>query len=158
MITQIFSLAETSGINGDSMNQELLKLLEATRTSALPVLWYAIMKEGPQLQFVQCSKMSTMTDTVVQINPGFYYQVAVQGQPLLLTHPLYEDHPSQMTSVTLVTNLLMDLERYRVCQGVPSPEPPSNKKPFIFERASTCDFLILKDEDSCKKCSALSCL
>lgn len=158
MITQIFSLAETSGLNGGSMDQELLKLLEATRTSALPVLWYAIMKEGPQLQLVQCSKMSTMTDTVVQINPGFYYQVAVQGQPLLLTHPLYEDHPPQMTSVTLVVNLLLDLERYRVCQGVPNPESPSNKKPFIFERASTCDFLILKDEHSCKKCSALSCL
>ncbi|XP_062319088.1 methyl-CpG-binding domain protein 1b isoform X3 [Osmerus eperlanus] len=158
MITQIFSLAETSSLCGSNMDHELLKLLEATRKAALPILWYAIMMEGPQLQLVQCSKMSTMTDTVVQINPGFCYQVAVQGQPLLLTHPLYEGHPPRMTSVTLVVNLLLDLERYRVCQGVPDPEPSSKTEPFICERASTCDFLILKDEECCKKCSALTCL
>lgn len=136
---------------------ELLKLLESTRTTALPTLWYAIMKEGPQMLLVQCSKKSTMTDTVVQISPGLGYQIAVQGQPLLQTHRLYEDHAPHMTSVTTVVNLLLDLEeRYRVCQGVPNTSPPSSKEPFIFERASTCDFLILKDDDCCTKCKALT--
>lgn len=138
-------------------DQGLLQLLENLRTSALPILWFAIMVEGPRLQLVQCSKLSAMTDTILHIDPGFYYQITVQGQPLLLTHPLYELHPPRLNCVTHVVTLLLDLERYRVCQGVPIKEPPLIQAPLICERASTCDFLVRKHVECCDKCNALTC-
>ncbi|XP_071394491.1 methyl-CpG-binding domain protein 1b isoform X2 [Centroberyx affinis] len=155
MITRIFSLADNPAGSGVDTENQLLKLLEALRASALPILWYAIVVEGPQLQLIQCSKQSSMTDTIVLIDPGFCYQVTVQKQPLLLTHPLYDDHPTHLTSVTEVVNLLLDLERYLVCQGLPSQELSSNKGPIILERASTCDFLVKKNNNICANCRAL---
>uniref|UniRef100_A0A667Y0F8 Methyl-CpG binding domain protein 1b n=1 Tax=Myripristis murdjan TaxID=586833 RepID=A0A667Y0F8_9TELE len=142
------------GTGVDTENQ-LLKLLEALRSSALPILWYAIVVEGPQLQLIQCAKQSSMTDTMVLIDPGFCYQVTVQKQPLLLTHPLYDDHPTHLTSVTEVVNLLLDLERYMVCQGLPPQDLSANKGPIILERASTCDFLVKKNVSICINCRAL---
>ncbi|XP_036806553.1 methyl-CpG-binding domain protein 1b isoform X5 [Oncorhynchus mykiss] len=157
MITQIFSLADSAGTSGIDQDHELLKLLESLRSSALPTLWFAIMVEGPILQLLQCSKLSHMVDTTVQIDLGFCYQICVQGQQLLLTHPLYEAHPSGLTSVPQVVNLLLDLEKYNVCQGVPTKEQPFSQAPIIIERASTCDFLVLKETEHCPKCKALSC-
>ncbi|XP_064822751.1 methyl-CpG-binding domain protein 1b isoform X8 [Oncorhynchus masou masou] len=157
MITQIFSLADSAGTSGIDQDHELLKLLESLRSSALPTLWFAIMVEGPMLQLLQCSKLSHMVDTTVQIDLGFCYQICVQGQQLLLTHPLYEAHPSGLTSVPQVVNLLLDLEKYNVCQGVPTKEQPFSQAPIIIERASTCDFLVLKETEHCPKCKALSC-
>ncbi|XP_041743715.1 methyl-CpG-binding domain protein 1b isoform X2 [Coregonus clupeaformis] len=157
MITQIFSLADSAGTSGIDQDHELLKLLESLRSSALPTLWFAIMVEGPMLQLLQCSKLSHMVDTTVQIDLGFCYQICVQGQQLLLTHPLYEAHPSGLTSVPQVVNLLLDLEKYNVCQGVPAKEQPFSQTPIIIERASTCDFLVLKETEHCPKCKALSC-
>ncbi|XP_038871663.1 methyl-CpG-binding domain protein 1-like isoform X1 [Salvelinus namaycush] len=157
MITQIFSLADSAGTSGIDQEHELLKLLKSIHSSALPTLWFAIMVEGPTLQLLQCSKLSHMVDTTVQIDPSFYYQICVQGQPLLLTHPLYEAHPSCLTSVPQVANLLLDLEKYSVCQGVPTKEQPFSQAPIIIERASTCDFLVLKETEHCARCKALSC-
>ncbi|CAB1353487.1 unnamed protein product [Coregonus sp. 'balchen'] len=157
MITQIFSLADSAGTSGIDQDHELLKLLESLRSSALPTLWFAIMVEGPMLQLLQCSKLSHMVDTTVQIDLGFCYQICVQGQQLLLTHPLYEAHPSGLTSVPQVVNLLLDLEKYNVCQGVPAKEQRFSQTPIIIERASTCDFLVLKETEHCPKCKALSC-
>ncbi|XP_024282639.1 uncharacterized protein LOC112254368 isoform X1 [Oncorhynchus tshawytscha] len=157
MITQIFSLADSAGTSGIDQEHELLKLLKSIHSSALPTLWFAIMVEGPTLQLLQCSKLSHMVDTTVQIDPSFYYQICVQGQPLLLTHPLYEVHPSCLTSVPQVANLLLDLEKYNVCQGVPTKEQPFSQAPIIIERASTCDFLVLKETEHCVRCKALSC-
>ncbi|XP_029907647.1 methyl-CpG-binding domain protein 1b isoform X2 [Myripristis murdjan] len=155
MITRIFSLADNPVGTGVDTENQLLKLLEALRSSALPILWYAIVVEGPQLQLIQCAKQSSMTDTMVLIDPGFCYQVTVQKQPLLLTHPLYDDHPTHLTSVTEVVNLLLDLERYMVCQGLPPQDLSANKGPIILERASTCDFLVKKNVSICINCRAL---
>lgn len=157
MITQIFSLAENPAAGGVGMDDQLLKLLGLLRNSALPILWYAIMVEGPRLQLLQCSKQSCMTDTIVNIDPGFSYQITVQGQPLLFTHVLYETHPSRLASVTDVVSLLLDLEKCKVCQGLPFSETLHIQEPVIFERASTCDFLVKKDVQSCSNCLALSC-
>nr|XP_020448310.1 uncharacterized protein LOC109955968 isoform X1 [Monopterus albus] len=155
MITQIFSLANNPAASGVDMENQLMKLLRSLRSSVLPILWYAIMVEGPQLQLIQCSKQSSMTDTTVLIDPGFCYQVIVQKQPLLPTHPLYDSYPSRLTSVTEVVNLLLGLENYAVCQGLPPKEPLSSKDPIILERASTCDFLVKKNVSICSNCKAL---
>ena len=137
------------------MDNQLLELLQALRTSALPLLWYVVLAEGPQLQIIQCAKQSNMSDTMVLIDPGFCYQVVVQKQPLLLTHPLYDDPPSHMNTPAEVATLLLDLEKYRVCQGLPLSDQLSQKGLIIFERASTCDFLVKKDVESCINCNAL---
>ncbi|XP_028262849.1 methyl-CpG-binding domain protein 1b isoform X2 [Parambassis ranga] len=155
MITQIFSLADNSAGSGMDMDNQLIKLLHSLRSSVLPILWYAIMVEGPQLQLIQCSKQSSMTDTMVLIDPGFCYQVTVQKQPLLPTHPLYDSYPARLTSVTEVVNLLLGLEKYAVCQGLPPKQPLPDKDPIILERASTCDFLVKKNVSICIHCRAL---
>ncbi|XP_013771327.1 uncharacterized protein LOC102210116 [Pundamilia nyererei] len=155
MITQIFSLADNSVGTGTDAENHLMKLLDSLRSSVLPILWYAIMVEGPQLQLIQCSKQSSMTDTMVLIDPGFFYQVTVQKQPLLPTHPLYDCYPARLTSVTEVVNLLLGLEKYSVCQGMPPKEPLHYKDPIILERSSTCDFLVKKNVGICNNCRAL---
>ncbi|XP_047439677.1 methyl-CpG-binding domain protein 1b isoform X2 [Mugil cephalus] len=156
MITQIFSLADSSSASGADVENQLMKLLDSLRSSVLPILWYAIMVDGPQLQLIQCSKQSSMTDTIVLIDPGFCYQVTVQKQPLLPTHPLYDHHPPRLTSVTDVVNLLLGLEKYTVCQGLPPTMVPSfHHNPIILERASTCDFLVNKNTGICADCRAL---
>nr|XP_040059570.1 uncharacterized protein LOC120835083 isoform X7 [Gasterosteus aculeatus aculeatus] len=155
MITQIFSLAETPSGSGDDVESQLTKLLQSLRSSAMPILWYSIMVEGPQLQLVQCSKQSSLSDTIVLIDPGFCYQVTVQKQPLLPTHSLYDRYPARLTSVTEVVDLLLGLEEYVVCQGLPPREPLSKRNPIILERASTCDFLVKRMVSVCTNCRAL---
>lgn len=113
------------------------------------------MVEGPQLQLIQCSKQSAMADTIVLIDPGFCYQVTVQKQPLLSTHPLYDRYPARLTSVTEVVSLLLGLEKYVVCHGLPLKEPLLHIGPVILERASTCDFLVKKNESICANCRCL---
>ncbi|XP_024126940.1 methyl-CpG-binding domain protein 1b isoform X1 [Oryzias melastigma] len=155
MITQIFSLAENSFGGSADMDNQLIKLLHALRSSVLPILWYAIMAEGPQLQLIQCSKQSSMSDTIVVIDPGFCYQVTVQKQPLLATHPLYDSFPARLTSVSEIVSLLLGLEKYTVCHGIPSREALPHNGPVILERASTCDFLVKKNEEVCENCRSL---
>ncbi|XP_029358002.1 methyl-CpG-binding domain protein 1b isoform X2 [Echeneis naucrates] len=155
MITQIFSLADNPTGSGADGENQLMKLLHSLRSSVLPILWYAIMVEGPQLQLIQCSKQSSMADTMVLIDPGFCYQVTVQKQPLLPTHPLYDNYPQRLTSVTEVVNLLLGLEKYIVCQGLPPKQPVLHRDPIILERASTCDFLVKRNVTICFNCRAL---
>ncbi|KAK5623361.1 hypothetical protein CRENBAI_015379 [Crenichthys baileyi] len=155
MITQIFSLAENPAESGIDLENQLMKLLYSLRSSVLPILWYAIIVEGPQLQLIQCSKQSTMADTMVLIDPGFCYQVTVQKQPLLPTHLLYEIHPSRLGTATDVVSLLLSLERYVVCQGLSPKESAFSKGPIVLQRAATCEFLVQKNERICASCKAL---
>lgn len=152
-ITQIYSLAdEQSELNKE---HDLMKMLDSLRSSALPILWYAVMVEGPQIQLVQCSKLSAMADTTVQINSDFTYNILVQRQPLLPTHPLYDAHPSHLDSVASVVALLLDLDKFIVCHGVPPTQAILSRNPIILERAPTCKFLIKKNETICTNCRML---
>ncbi|XP_017286000.1 methyl-CpG-binding domain protein 1b isoform X3 [Kryptolebias marmoratus] len=155
MITQIFSLADNPNESSVDHENQLMKLLHSLRSSVLPILWYAIMVEGPQLQLIQCSKQSNMADTIVLINPGFYYYVTVQKQPLLPIHPVYDKFPGRLTTATEVVSLLLALERYNVCRGLPPKESSLHRGPIILERASTCDFLVAKSETICANCRTL---
>ncbi|XP_013882706.1 methyl-CpG-binding domain protein 1b isoform X2 [Austrofundulus limnaeus] len=155
MITQIFSLADNPNESSVDNENQLMKLLHTLRLTIMPILWYAIMVEGPQLQLTQCSKQSSMADTVVLINPGFYYYVTVQKQPLLPTHPVYDKFPSRLTTATEVVNLLLALERYEVCRGLPPKEAMLQGGPIVLERASTCEFLVTNKETVCANCRAL---
>ncbi|KAK1150583.1 hypothetical protein AOXY_G33888, partial [Acipenser oxyrinchus oxyrinchus] len=131
---------------------DLLLFLDRIRQVPLPAHWVGLALEGPRIQLLQCSKLSTMSDTVVQIEPGFYYQITVQGQPLLLSHPLYERHPQRLLSVGDVIGLLSDLEGYRVCPGYPNALPAAEEELVMFVRAATCDLLV-QSEERCDHCS-----
>ncbi|XP_017306417.1 methyl-CpG-binding domain protein 1b isoform X4 [Ictalurus punctatus] len=151
-ITQIFSLGGDS-VDDDGLDLELLELLASLRDAPLPVLWCAVLAEGPRLQLLQCSKLSAMADTTVQIEPTFRYHISVQGQPLLPTHWLYHAHPTRLTSVAQVATLLEDLERYSVCRGFKS-EPPFGSEPVVQVRAATCEFLVVPETQCCAKCKS----
>ncbi|KAI1899903.1 hypothetical protein AGOR_G00066560 [Albula goreensis] len=156
MISEIFSLAEGSHAgNGADLpsDPELLSLLEALRRMELPSHWVGLLVDGPSLQLLQCSRHSTMADTTLYIDSGFYYQINVQDQPLLLTHPIYKDHPRRLPTVAHVVALLLDLERYAVCRGLPaSPSQPRKQEVIVPTRAAICQFLVLKTEERCDKC------
>ncbi|XP_076863164.1 methyl-CpG-binding domain protein 1b isoform X2 [Brachyhypopomus gauderio] len=150
-ITQIFSLGGSFGSGGVDLEPELLQLLSALRGAVLPVLWCPVLAEGPRLQLLQCSKLSPMADTAVQIEPGFRFHVSVQGQPLLPTHKVYYNHPVRLTTATEVAALLEDLERYAVCRGM-ERDVPAALGPVIPERAATCEFLVSPEVKCCVMC------
>lgn len=154
-ITQIFSLADNPNERRLEQENQLMKLLHSLRSSTLPILWYAIMVEGPQLQLTQCSKQSSMADTMVLIDAGFYYYITVQKQPLLPTHSIYDKFPGRLTTTTEVVSLLLALDKYDVCRGLPSKESLLHKGPIVLKRAATCDFLVMRDETICANCQAL---
>ncbi|KAK7127730.1 hypothetical protein R3I93_020345 [Phoxinus phoxinus] len=154
-ITQIFSMADSDPtIQGIDINHELMPLLKSLRSMVLPVLWFCVVVEGPRLQLMQCSKRSTMADTIVHIEPSFHYHISVQGQPLLPTHKLYDSHPSRLTTTEEVVALLEELERYSVCQGSGHKDSAKAPEPVLPERAATCDFLIYPEAECCEKCKA----
>uniref|UniRef100_A0A673GXB2 Uncharacterized LOC107749463 n=1 Tax=Sinocyclocheilus rhinocerous TaxID=307959 RepID=A0A673GXB2_9TELE len=152
-ITQIFSMAESDPtIQGIDINHELMPLLRSLHSMVLPVLWFCVVVEGPQLQLMQCSKRSTMADTTIHIEPSFHYHISIQGQPLLPTHRVYDSHPSRLTTTKEIVALLEDLERYSVCQGSGHKNSTDGSEPVFPERAATCDFLIFSETERCEKC------
>ncbi|XP_016393388.1 uncharacterized protein LOC107727872 isoform X1 [Sinocyclocheilus rhinocerous] len=152
-ITQIFSMADNDPtIQGIDINHELMPLLRSLRSMVLPVLWFCVVVEGPQLQLMQCSKRSTMADTIIHIEPNFYYHISIQGQPLLPTHRLYDSHPSRLTTTKEIVALLEDLERYAVCQGSGHKKSTTGSEPVVPERAATCDFLVFSETECCENC------
>ncbi|XP_007245888.3 methyl-CpG-binding domain protein 1a [Astyanax mexicanus] len=130
----------------------LLELLTSLRRTVLPAHWVGVMAKGPLLQVFQCSKLSPMADTVLQIEKDFYFQINVQNQPLLLTHPVYERHPPRLPSASLVVALLLDLEEMNVCQGYQSFEEGPNQTPLLCARAALCQLIIPQDEECCERC------
>lgn len=134
------------------MNHELMPLLRSLRSVVLPVLWFCVVVEGPRLQLMQCSKRSTMADTVIHIDPSFHYHISVQDQPLLPTHKLYDCHSSRLTSTAEIITLIEDLEKHSVCQGLWHKHGSELVLP---ERAATCDFLISAEAERCEKCQTL---
>lgn len=155
-ITQIFSMADSDPtIQGIDVNHELMPLLRSLRSMVLPVLWFCVVVEGPQLQLMQCSKRSTMADTIIHIEPNFHYHISVQGQPLLPTHRLYDSHPSRLTTTKEIVALLEDLERYSVCQGSGHKKSTTGSEPVVPERVATCDFLVFSETERCEKCKTL---
>uniref|UniRef100_A0A8C1EEP5 Methyl-CpG binding domain protein 1b n=2 Tax=Cyprinus carpio TaxID=7962 RepID=A0A8C1EEP5_CYPCA len=155
-ITQIFSMADNDPtIQGIDINHELMPLLRSLRSMVLPVLWFCVVVEGPQLQLMQCSKRSTMADTIIHIEPNFHYHISVQGQPLLPTHRLYNSHPSRLTTTKEIVALLEDLEMYSVCQGSGHKKSTTGSEPVVPERAATCDFLVFSETERCEKCKTL---
>ncbi|XP_062855283.1 methyl-CpG-binding domain protein 1a isoform X2 [Trichomycterus rosablanca] len=138
-----------------SQNSGLLEMLSSLRRTTLPAHWVGVMTRGPVLQLFQCSKLSPMADTVLQIESDFLYQISVQNQPLLPTHIMYERHQGRLASVSDVVALLLDLEDFNVCQGYQSFEVNSQQEPLLCVRAALCQLLVPQNEECCEKCLAV---
>ncbi|XP_040180286.1 uncharacterized protein LOC120913969 isoform X2 [Rana temporaria] len=132
VITQIFSLGTlNTKIGLDTVLQELLAELNEI---PLPAHWEVLSDMGPTLQLVQRSKASTMAETVVHIQPGLYFHIVVRDYTVPSLHELYETHPSRLTTVDDVVELICDLEAYRPCAGLPRHGPRSpNCQVLVYE-------------------------
>lgn len=139
VITQIFSLGTLNTKIG--LDPVLHELLAELNEIPLPAHWEVLSDIGPTLQLVQRSKASTMAETVVHIQPGLYFHIVVRDYTVPSLHELYETHPSRLTTVDDVVELICDLEAYRPCAGLPRQGP----------RSPNCQVLVY--EESCPDCS-----
>ncbi|XP_041953512.1 methyl-CpG-binding domain protein 1a isoform X2 [Alosa sapidissima] len=153
VMSGIFSLADGSEPLEGTGEPELLHLLAALRCTVLPAHWMAVLAKGPALQLLQCSRRSAMADTVLQIEPGFHFGLRLQGLPLPPAHPVYERHPPRLTTVSVVVELLLDLEGLAVCQGYPWGSALANQA-VLRGRAAGCHLLVDPEEEgeSCDRC------
>ncbi|XP_028265444.1 uncharacterized protein LOC114438363 [Parambassis ranga] len=106
------------GVSDDITDgQGLLHLLRVLRRTVLPAHWVAVLADGPQLQLLQCSRLSSMVDTVVHIQPDHCFYVTVQQHQLPDAHRLYHTHTHRITHLSQLVSLLLELERLNVCRG-----------------------------------------
>nr|DBA21257.1 TPA: hypothetical protein GDO54_017929 [Pyxicephalus adspersus] len=139
VITQIFSFATLHEKNG--LDQVLQEFLTELNEIPLPAHWEVLSNVGPTLQLVQRSKASTMAETVVHIQPGLHYHIVVREYTVPSFHELFQTHPSRLTTVDEVVELICDLEAYRPCAGLPREGP----------RSPNCQVLVY--EEWCQQCS-----
>ncbi|XP_031422024.1 methyl-CpG-binding domain protein 1a [Clupea harengus] len=158
IMSEIFSLADGSEPLEGSGELELQHLLGTLRRTVLPAHWMAVLAKGPALQLLQCSRRSPMADALLQIEPGLCYGLSVQGQPLPPAHPVYERHPPHLTSVSLVVELLLDLEGMAVCQGYPWGSAlavrPRTNEAVLCVRDAFCQLLVdpVEEGERCHRC------
>ncbi|XP_056651984.1 methyl-CpG-binding domain protein 1-like isoform X1 [Monodelphis domestica] len=124
----------------DSVLQEFLAELKAL---PLPARWEVLPPRGPDLRIFQPSPLSTVSAAVIYIQPGLFFHVVVQDIPVPATHRLYSAHPSRLTSVDEVVDLICNLEAYRLCPGW---SVSCNRSP----RSPDCDVLVY--EGRCQAC------
>ncbi|XP_029993790.1 uncharacterized protein LOC115421925 [Sphaeramia orbicularis] len=94
-----------------------LQLLKALWTTMLPAQWVVVVAEGPELQLLQCSRLSLMTNTIVHIQSDLSFFITVEGRRLPDTHMLYQTHKWTITHIHQLVSLLLHLEGLVVCSG-----------------------------------------
>ncbi|KAM4695886.1 methyl-CpG-binding domain protein 1-like isoform 2-T2 [Rhinophrynus dorsalis] len=138
VIMEIFSLGSYHASGGlDTVLQEFMGELNEI---PLPAHWEVQAHTSPNLQLVQRSRLSTMADTVIHIQPGLLFHVVVRGQLVPSSHELYSNHPTRLTTVDDVVELICDLEAYRPCAGIHQPGLASP------------ECLVLAYEERCEEC------
>ncbi|CAH2316992.1 methyl- binding domain 1 L homeolog isoform X1 [Pelobates cultripes] len=138
LIMEIFSLGKYDAIT--CLDQVLQEFMNELNEIPLPAYWEVQNNTAPNLQLVQRDKLSTMADTVIHIQPRFRFFVMVKGLPVPSTHELYLKHPSHLTSVYDVVELIGDLESYSPCPGMCTQGL----------RSATCRVLV--KEERCTEC------
>ncbi|XP_067833887.1 methyl-CpG-binding domain protein 1a [Heptranchias perlo] len=154
VITQIFSLGSPYMMM--TLEPHLRNFMQDLMVMPLPASWVVCSSLGPDVQLIQLSRKSPVSDAVVQIRPGFFFHVLVRGLPVPLGHRLYRSHPAQLTTVDDVVDLIGDLETYRVCAGYPQlrnckPPPAVVAALLPRERSSYCEVLVVRDR--CFQCA-----
>ncbi|KAM9324285.1 methyl-CpG-binding domain protein 1-like [Gastrophryne carolinensis] len=139
VITQVYSLGPRN-----DMEQVLVEFLNELIEMPLPAHWEVLPQVGPTLKMIQKSKSSTMSETVVHIQPGLHFHVDVKGYTVPSSHELFRNHPSRLTTVDEVVELICDLEAYRPCACL-------SRRGLYFPNCH-----VLTIEERCPPCSALS--
>uniref|UniRef100_H2ZZ78 Methyl-CpG binding domain protein 1 n=1 Tax=Latimeria chalumnae TaxID=7897 RepID=H2ZZ78_LATCH len=147
VITEIFSLGSYQAIS--KLDRVLQEFLLELNEIPLPALWEVLPPDGPDLKLVQRSSLSSMASTVVHIQPGLFFQVIVQDRLVPPGHELFANHPSHLTTVDDVVELICDLEAYQPCAGYAfaSSSPPQQNV-----HSPACRVLVYKER--CENCSA----
>ncbi|XP_040298427.1 methyl-CpG-binding domain protein 1 isoform X7 [Bufo bufo] len=141
VIMEIFSLGAYNSSNG--IDLVLQEFMEELNEIPLPAHWELMPLNGPNLHLVQRSRMSTMSETIIHILPGLHFNVAVRNYTVPASHELFRKHPSRLTTVDEVVELICDLEAYRPCAGLPKSGPCS----------PSCSILVY--EERCPECCTM---
>ncbi|XP_056397019.1 methyl-CpG-binding domain protein 1-like isoform X3 [Hyla sarda] len=138
VIMEIFSLGSYNASTG--LDRVLEEFMEELNEIPLPAHWEVLTPTGPNLHLVQRSRASTMAETIIHILPGLHFNIAVRNYTVPSCHELFSKHPSRLTTVDEVVELICDLEAYRPCAGLPKHGP----------RSPNC--LVLVYEERCPEC------
>ncbi|XP_048343756.1 methyl-CpG-binding domain protein 1 isoform X4 [Sphaerodactylus townsendi] len=134
VIMEIYSLGGVQPLN--QLDSVLREFLAELHEIPLPAHWEVLpLLGGPNLRLVQRSKHSTMSSAVIHIRPGLFFHVVVRDLPVPPEHELYASHPTRLTTVDEVVELIGDLEAYRLCPGWPAGWHAG-------ERSQACDVLV----------------
>ncbi|XP_029467419.1 methyl-CpG-binding domain protein 1 isoform X2 [Rhinatrema bivittatum] len=138
VIMEIFSLGSYQAVS--QLDGVLREFLTELNEIPLPAHWEVLPLEGPDLRLIQRSALSTVAEAVIHIEPGLHFHILIHGLLVPASHELYANHPSRLTTVDEVVELICDLEAYRPCAGVPKGAC----------RATNC--AVLAYGDRCSQC------
>ncbi|XP_034027743.1 methyl-CpG-binding domain protein 1a isoform X2 [Thalassophryne amazonica] len=146
---EVVSTVKDSGRSHEPSGwRPLLSLLRALRRTVLPAHWVAVLAAGPLLQLLQCSRLSSMTDTIVHIRPDYCFHITVQDRPLPSTHTLYRTNPQRLAQLSQLVSLLLDLEEMVMCRG----SWVRSLTRQLEARPATCQLLLRPDHLTCVSC------
>ncbi|XP_018084141.1 uncharacterized protein mbd1.L isoform X2 [Xenopus laevis] len=137
VIMEIFSLGSYH-TTGD-LDRVLQEFMGELNEMPLPAHWEVLAHTGPNLQLVQRSRLSTMADTVIYIQPGLLFHVVVKGHPVPSSHELYNSHPTRLTTVDEVVELICDLEAHQPCVGISKSRHRSPECRVLVVRGGRCE-------------------
>ncbi|XP_017259506.1 uncharacterized protein LOC108228462 [Kryptolebias marmoratus] len=112
-----FNLFRGGASHSPAGGRGLVCLLQALRRTVLPAHWVAVLADRPELQLLQCSKLSSMTDTIVHVQPDRSFYISIQNQRLPETHRVFEAHTHRVSHLSQLVSLLLHLEQLVVCRG-----------------------------------------
>ncbi|XP_071981193.1 uncharacterized protein [Engystomops pustulosus] len=141
VIMEIFSLGSYNASTG--LDRVLQEFMDELNEIPLPAHWELLPPNGPNLHLVQRSRTSTMSETIIHILPGLHFNIAVRNYTVPSCHELFSNHPSRLTTVDEVVELICDLEAYRPCAGLPKRGP----------RSPNCSVLVY--EERCPECCTM---
>ncbi|XP_020560600.1 uncharacterized protein LOC101166383 isoform X2 [Oryzias latipes] len=132
---------------GDFGGCGLLHLLELLRRIVLPAHWVGVLADGPEVQLLQCSRLSAMTDTIVHIQPNLCFYITVQNLLLPDSHRVHQDYTHTVSHLSQLVSLLLDLESLTVCKSLKVQFPTSLQVPSF-----DCHLLVAPSCITCLPC------
>ncbi|XP_014877610.1 uncharacterized protein LOC106939654 isoform X2 [Poecilia latipinna] len=126
----------------------LFHLLKALRSTVLPAHWVAVMAAGPELQLLQCCRLSSMRDAIVHVQSDRSFQVSVRSRLLPDGHRLYRECAHRVAHLSQLVSLLLHLERLAVCRGC-RVQAASRRLPL---RSADCHLLVAPPFHTCLPC------
>ncbi|KAM4570688.1 methyl-CpG-binding domain protein 1a [Fundulus diaphanus] len=143
-----FGLLRSGVRNAVAGGRSLLRLLKMLRRTVLPAHWVAVLAAGPELQLLQCSRLSSMTDTIVHVQSDRSFYISIQTWPLPDSHRVYKEHAHRVAHLSQLVTLLLDLERLATCRGLRVQVPPGLQQ----VRSAGCHLLVARPFHTCLPC------